>query len=87
MEAPVEHPTPAHAQLDGVVPGVEQVSKSSSIYNKNIFSGLYTISDVDECLISNGGCHHNCHNSVGSYTCSCNGGYRLNTDGHTCEGG
>ena len=47
---------------------------------------LYTYSDIDECLSNNGGCHHNCHNSDGSYTCSCNNGYELNSDGHTCEG-
>ena len=45
-----------------------------------------THSDINECLSDNGGCHHNCHNSVGSYSCSCNNGYQLNSDGHTCEG-
>ena len=43
-------------------------------------------SDINECLSNNGGCNHNCHNSDGSYTCSCNNGYQLNSDGHTCEG-
>ena len=47
---------------------------------------LYTYSDVNECLNNNGGCHHNCHDSDTSYTCSCNNGYQLNSDGHTCEG-
>ena len=47
---------------------------------------LYTYSDINECLINNGGCHHNCSGSDGNYTCSCNNGYRLNSDGHTCEG-
>ena len=62
---------------------------SSSIYNKSTlitFSCMYTFSDIDECLSNNGGCHHNCHDSDGSYTCSCNDGYQLNGDGHTCEG-
>ena len=62
---------------------------SSSIYNKSTlitFSCIYTFSDIDECLSNNGGCHHNCHDSDGSYTCSCNDGYQLNSDGHTCEG-
>ena len=31
-------------------------------------------------------CEQNCHNTVGSYTCSCNAGYTLNSDGHTCDG-
>ena len=43
-------------------------------------------SDINECLSNNGGCHHNCHDSDGSYTCSCNNGYLLDSDGHTCEG-
>ena len=47
---------------------------------------LYTHSDINECLSNNGGCHHNCHNSDGSYFCFCNNGYQLNGDGHTCEG-
>ena len=42
--------------------------------------------DVDECAMYNGGCEQNCHNTVGSYYCSCNAGYTLNEDGHSCDG-
>ena len=42
--------------------------------------------DIDECLTNNGGCHHNCQNSEGSFRCSCNDGYQLNSDGYSCEG-
>ena len=42
--------------------------------------------DINECLSNNGGCHQNCHDSDGSYTCSCNDGYQLNSDRHTCKG-
>ena len=31
-------------------------------------------------------CSENCHDTVGSYTCSCNVGYTLNSNGFTCDG-
>ena len=79
--------TPAHATMDTkAMDFLAQVSQT--IYNQIIsmtFS-CHIYSDIDECLSNNGGCHHNCHDSDGSYTCSCNDGYQLNSDGHTCEG-
>ena len=42
--------------------------------------------DRDECALANGGCQHTCENSVGSFSCSCNDGYKLNSDGLTCSG-
>ena len=44
------------------------------------------LSDVDECKDENGGCGHNCSNTVGSYRCSCLSGYTLNTTDNTCKG-
>ena len=35
------------------------------------------LSDVDECKTNNGGCHHTCTNSEGSYKCSCDAGYEV----------
>ena len=51
-----------------------------------IFLSMHMILDIDECLTNNGGCRHNCQNSEGSFTCSCNYGYQLNSDGYSCEG-
>jgi hypothetical protein len=31
--------------------------------------------DVDECAVSNGGCHQNCSNYIGGFECSCFDGY------------
>ena len=43
--------------------------------------------DIDECKDQNGGCGHNCSNTVGSYRCSCLSGYTLNTtDNASCDG-
>ena len=44
------------------------------------------LTDRDECALANGGCEHSCSNADGSYTCSCNSGFKLNANGLTCEG-
>ena len=47
---------------------------------------LYTHTDINECVGSNGGCAQVCNNIVGSFLCGCNDGYLLNTDGINCDG-
>ena len=42
--------------------------------------------DTYECAVNNGGCDSNCDNTIGSYICTCDIGYQLKEDGHTCEG-
>ena len=42
--------------------------------------------DIDECSSGVHNCAQNCTNTVGSYTCSCRSGYRLNNDGLRCDG-
>ena len=53
-----------------------------------ILEELMTIyfSDVNECDESTDSCQQNCHNTNGSYECSCNAGYTLNPDGFSCDG-
>ena len=46
----------------------------------------FMLSDINECLSSNGGCAHNCSNTDGSFVCSCVSGYELGTDGMACNG-
>ncbi|XP_053380102.1 uncharacterized protein LOC123547975 [Mercenaria mercenaria] len=46
------------------------------------FISLFT--DIDECSESSARCTQICNNTDGSYTCSCNLGYYLDTDGYTC---
>ncbi len=53
------------------------------------FLFLFCISsnpDVDECTSKTDNCHTNaaCINTVGNFTCTCNGGY--NGDGVNCTG-
>ena len=47
---------------------------------------MYINTDINECLNYNGACSHTCTNFDGSYTCSCNSGFKLENDGHNCTG-
>ena len=42
--------------------------------------------DIDECALANGGCHHICDNTNGSFSCMCDEGYELDEDGQQCNG-
>lgn len=53
---------------------------SISIHNTLRFLNL----DYNECYYNNGGCEQNCHNTVGSYYCSCYSGY--SQSGSHCVG-
>ena len=44
---------------------------------------LYCI-DINECEL--GVCDQNCNNTNGSFTCSCEEGYNMNTDNRSCDG-
>ena len=50
------------------------------------FSNLNLDLDVNECETFNGGCDHQCNNTVGSFNCNCRKGFFLDTNGKTCKG-
>lgn len=39
---------------------------------------------MDECSVNNGGCQHECIDTLGSYMCKCQKDFVLHTDGHNC---
>lgn len=41
--------------------------------------------DINECSTGTHNCAQRCHNTAGSYTCSCNSGYQLASDGRSCN--
>uniref|UniRef100_A0A6P4EUP2 Metalloendopeptidase n=1 Tax=Drosophila rhopaloa TaxID=1041015 RepID=A0A6P4EUP2_DRORH len=43
--------------------------------------------DIDECAVNNGGCQHECRNTIGSYICMCHNGYSMHENGHDCKEG
>uniref|UniRef100_A0AAQ5ZQ50 Growth arrest-specific 6 n=1 Tax=Amphiprion ocellaris TaxID=80972 RepID=A0AAQ5ZQ50_AMPOC len=48
------------------------------------WTGARCEKDVDECSKRNGGCDHECNNTMGSYRCSCHQGYML-VGRHMCN--
>ncbi|XP_004387299.1 complement C1r subcomponent [Trichechus manatus latirostris] len=57
------------------------------------FLAYYQAVDLDECASQPNSveedpqpwCQHLCHNYIGGYFCSCHPGYKLQTDGHSCQ--
>ncbi|XP_049805419.1 tolloid-like protein 1 isoform X2 [Schistocerca nitens] len=62
-----------------------EFSSDNSI-QKSGFSAIF-FTDIDECATNNGGCQHECRNTIGSYTCSCHNGFTLHDNGHDCKEG
>ena len=61
------------------------------VTNENLrcFTGLrciYNYVDINECDASNGGCEQRCNNTIGSFYCSCDIGYQLDSNGYDCNG-
>ena len=49
-------------------------------------SSTFFHADINECTEQSDRCAQTCINSVGSYTCTCTSGYRLSSNGYTCNG-
>ena len=42
--------------------------------------------DINECENANGGCEHDCINTIGNSTCNCYVGHLLDQNGLNCSG-
>ena len=51
-----------------------------------LISTLILPTDIDECNEGISGCSQLCSNTIGSYSCSCQSGYQVGSDNHTCLG-
>ena len=56
------------------------------IHNSVHESTLTIVPDIDECGEDIDGCEDYCSNTNGSYVCSCDDGYSLGDDDHSCDG-
>lgn len=62
------------------------VFTSDNSVQKTGFAAVF-FTDMDECANNNGGCQHECKNTIGSYQCSCHNGFTLHENGHDCKEG
>jgi len=60
------------------------VLQHNMIYVPFVYDIFMHLIDIDECLSSP--CEHMCTNTVGSFQCSCSGGYQLGSNGKSCRG-
>ncbi|XP_059056661.1 tolloid-like protein 1 [Achroia grisella] len=75
---------PPPVTSDGSVLRVQFTSDAS--VHRSGFAAVYYI-DVDECADNNGGCQHECHNTLGGYECACHSGFTLHPNKHDCKEG
>ncbi|KAG6445800.1 hypothetical protein O3G_MSEX004120 [Manduca sexta] len=75
---------PPPVTSDGSVLRVQFTSDGS--VHRSGFAAVYYI-DVDECAENNGGCQHECHNTLGGYECACHSGFTLHPNKHDCKEG
>ena len=72
----------------------KQISKSLHNINRStcwfllyfINAFLFPIPDLDECTMGVHSCEQSCHNTPGSYSCSCEEGFQLRADKRHCIG-
>lgn len=75
---------PPPVTSDGSVLRVQFTSDAS--VHRSGFAAAYYI-DVDECADNNGGCQHECFNTLGGYECACHSGFTLHPNKHDCKEG
>ena len=71
---------------DGNLAGGDGCSQICAIESGWTCSGApSTCTDIDECLVANGGCQQTCNNLPGSYECECVAGYVLDANHVSCS--
>ena len=84
---PLIHPRHTLPPAKRCVYDVANVYNSTVYYVHECLMLLLFIPDIDECSTLNGGCHHQCNNSIGTFECGCDDGFELDTsDDQTCTG-
>ena len=63
---------------------LESCSAKPTVKLQSRLNSMYL--DINECDMNNGGCQHNCTDDDPGYICSCDDGYFLLADNHSCDG-
>ena len=63
-----------------------QIQVCDHITVKYLSLSLTFLIDINECVNDTSGCEQLCHNTIGSYYCTCEEGYYLGNDNHSCLG-
>lgn len=81
-------PTFVNAMKALLLPAMDSAAMVSAIERLSCHDCFFDCSDIDECALNNtDSCAHMCHNTPGSYSCSCRPGYILGVDSFTsCTG-
>ncbi|PIO69603.1 EGF-like domain protein [Teladorsagia circumcincta] len=53
--------------------------------NTNLLTLNRVFIDINECIADNGGCHHDCVNTIGTFYCRCWSGFELEENGKHCK--
>lgn len=64
----------------------EHVMVRSTYITLKLLLDIVSNKDLDECFNGTHDCLQICHNTAGFYTCACNIGYHLDSDGQSCNG-
>ena len=62
-----------------------QVLCACAVYEGSQILMLLSL-DINECEIDTDNCDHYCYNTIGSFSCYCENGYRLHENNATCNG-
>ncbi|XP_068631046.1 tolloid-like protein 1 [Battus philenor] len=75
---------PPPVTSDGSVLRV-QFTSDTSVHHSGFAATYYM--DVDECAENNGGCQHECRNTLGGFECACHSGFALHHNKRDCKEG
>ena len=87
----LQSPLNAAVTVDTILDQIDHpvlVGPHNSFHRSTLYELTYVsvMLDINECTRGTDNCAHRCTNTLGSFRCSCNAGYRLASNGVSCNG-